>query len=192
MNSSGTLLALAASVCAAFLLGSCDDDGTDPAAAGSSSASTPASTAASTPASPPATSTTTADPGVFGPRGFDGIELGDSVAQVRAAGGRTMHGTCSFLVLPSYEVQPTHTDGYVSDDGGVQAIFAPPGVRTAEGIGIGSTEAEVVAAYPAIGPRRHGYRVLDVDEGVQYQFGFDEHHRVVELNTGFTPHPCFG
>ncbi|MBB5869834.1 hypothetical protein F4553_003213 [Allocatelliglobosispora scoriae] len=121
----------------------------DPAADPAPAASTPPS-AAST-ASPAKTST----PQVLGPDGYGALKLGMTPAQADATGlaapftgisdgcGRVSH------LIGSPTADGTAGSVYHSGKLGVAAIYAVPGVKTPEGVQLGTTFAELKKAYPS-------------------------------------------
>lgn len=92
---------------------------------------------------------------VFGPAGYQGLRLGQSEAQGVATGelgapdGSSGTG-CTTYQLRDWPGFPERIDGAViiSDTQGVVGIWAYPGVRTPQGIGLGSTVAEAKKAFP--------------------------------------------
>jgi len=89
----------------------------------------------------------------FGPDGYDGVELGTSAAQVRAAGSTVTDdgadAVCDGLRLRRDHLRAGEVSGFVSRRFGVALITAPNAAATTpEGIHDGSTRAEVRAAYP--------------------------------------------
>jgi hypothetical protein len=88
----------------------------------------------------------------FGPDGYGALRLGMSRADAAATGGATFsgppHGGCTGFSLRGFPVRKGLTDGYLSSVNGLEVIFARPGMRTPEGIGLGSSSEDVAAAYP--------------------------------------------
>lgn len=149
---------LAAAVLAAALLGACDT-GTAPAPATTGTSAAPAASAVpSTPA--PATSSAPATPAaklILGPTGYGALQLGMTPAQaaatklITAPAGRT-DGCWRYAHLNgSPATGQSDIDGrlFFSATLGLAAIYAYPGVKTPEGITVGSTIDEVLRAYPS-------------------------------------------
>ncbi|XVQ84992.1 hypothetical protein ACQP2K_40275 [Microbispora siamensis] len=111
-----------------------------------------AASAAATSAGAAANATTSAG-STFGPYGYGGVRLGMTLKQAEAT--RTIvkkldEGQCSGWDLKAH---PTGRDGvglYISKDLGVALIEAPKGVKTPEGIKVGSTMKQVKKAYPRL------------------------------------------
>lgn len=117
-----------------------------PASAGAGDAGTAAklSLPRTTSTSPPRAAT-----GTFGPTGYDGIELGMTLAEAKAAGLTVLHSTgtdgCRSGMLPDFGIPAV----IISPDRGVVMISAPDAsATTREGVHIGSTKEQVMAAYP--------------------------------------------
>lgn len=115
-----------------------------PAGAGDAGTAAKLSLPRTTSASPPRAAT-----GTFGPNGYDGIELQMTLAEAKAAGLTVLHATgadgCRSGMLPDFGIPAV----IVSGDRGVVMISAPDAsATTREGIHIGSTKEQVMAAYP--------------------------------------------
>ncbi|MBE3012683.1 hypothetical protein IL992_26325 [Microbispora sp. NEAU-D428] len=96
---------------------------------------------------------TTSAGGTFGPYGYGGVRLGMTLKQAEATRKivkKLDEGQCSGWDLKAH---PTGRDGvglYISKDLGVALIEAPKGVKTPEGIKVGSTLKQVKKAYPRL------------------------------------------
>ena len=132
--------------------------------------------------------------GGFGPDEVDGVRLGMSEAQVRAAGGLVPAGPdggCRTLLLPYQSPVSNRTDGWYSPNGGVVAISARPGMKTPEKVGLGSPRAVVEAAYPG-GSMRNGSWVVPLGQRAEYEIGLEEDGTVGELLLARPTQDCFG
>jgi hypothetical protein len=118
--------------------------GSATAEAGRGSALTPAETHASVSAPAPAR--------VLGPVGLGRLKLGMNRAQALASGVIARidpaNGACALIHLVGSPTTPNSGDGYLSRQYGIVSILPPAGVKTPEGIGVGSTIAAVKRAYP--------------------------------------------
>ncbi|WP_233507093.1 hypothetical protein [Spongiactinospora gelatinilytica] len=113
---------------------------------------------------------------VFGPTGFAGVKLGVS-AKAAKAGGKITYKQggapgCSGWDLKSY---PTGRDAvglYISKKRGVAVIFAPKGVKTKEGIGLGSTYKQIKKAYPKVKRAAGGFPYVTVPGNPKAYYSF--------------------
>ncbi|MEV0970638.1 hypothetical protein [Microtetraspora glauca] len=103
--------------------------------------------------------------GTLGPYGYGGVKLGMSAKQARATKKIVSKASWSPCTGWDLKAHPTGRDEvglYISKRRGVAMIFAPKGVMTPQGIGIGSTEAELKDAYPKLKQSASGYPVVTV------------------------------
>lgn len=133
---------------------------------------------------------------ILGHTGVGPLTIGDSAREARAAGA-TLQGrasdACRGVVLPGREEQQDSTDGYLERGRGVVAIFAREGMRTTEGVRLGSTLREAEAAYPRLTALSdNGYRYVMLPDHRAYQLGFDRSGTVDELLLLDTRQGCFG
>ena len=108
---------------------------------------------------------------VLGPVGYRKLRLGMSRAQVvRTHQARVAkRGTCSTLRLRAHP----KAGGYVSARHGLVAIFAAGPMHTPEGIRVGSTRAQVRAAYPHLRDGANGsYTRVPGNRRAEYLFEF--------------------
>jgi hypothetical protein len=139
-----------------------------------SSASTPGSAASDAPAAGL----------VLGPAGFGPLKLGMTSSQAQQTSivsglsdfpGLDSKSPCRGIYLKAVTDHNALTvDGYVSVKYGVVQISAPAGVHTPEGIGIGSTMADVKAAFPGLTTGQGGpVTQVPGNTAALYQFSFD-------------------
>ncbi len=133
-------------------------------------------------------------PPVFGPRGLGSIHLGMSAADVESSGAvlEDSHGQgcTTFTATPDGVAR---VFGFLAENQGVSVLLVDEqGVLTPAGVGIGTTEKRVRAAYPD---------VEDVPMGLiapvpgfpnrEYTFAFED-GRLVEMALRLTRQPCVG
>jgi hypothetical protein len=123
--------------------------------------------------------------GTLLPEGFDGVLLGMTLEEAKAAGAHVISadpGACTLITIPS-SPSTSGIRAWVSQERGVVGIFGKLGVSTMDGIGFGSTLAEVQTAYPGTDTSGE-YTVLSPVPGHddrQYATQYDEEDRVVSL-----------
>jgi len=134
--------------------------------------------------------------GTLGPEGFRGIELAMTQDEALAAGAETRAvdatGLCGAITIRGAG-SDTGLDAAVSDALGVAGIFAKPGIETPEGIGHGSTLAEVEAAYPGTDTSGE-YTVFSPVPGYddrRYATMYDDQDRVVDLVLELDNQDCY-
>ncbi|MFE9204039.1 hypothetical protein [Micromonospora sp. NPDC007230] len=140
------------------------NDGLAPVPADTPSVTVPASPSGEPAPSPSAGSSPTATPSnsvapsdrptlVLGPDGLGALKLGMSKKEAVATGMISNFGNLDQQAFPACPARAEVTgDGAVvlwSTRLGVATIEAPTGVKTAEGIGVGSSRASVRQAYPS-------------------------------------------
>ncbi len=129
---------------------------------------------------------------VLAPDGLGDLRLGMSLAEVEAAGATVEQGeSCSGFTAPGYRPREDAVDGFVSERDGLVAVFARPGVRTPEGIGLGSTAPQVAAAYPDARRADNGLTYVRVAPGVSYSLGIAD-STVVALALVVDEQDCIG
>jgi hypothetical protein len=131
----------------------------------------------------------------LGPTGLGDLELGMYTWEDPAASmldiARGGDGPCETFRVEALGPRDG-IDGFASENLGVMAIFARPGTTTPEGVGPGSTEAEVKAAHPGGEDLVPGYRVsVPGYPDRYYEFGFDG-GKVESLVLALNEQICFG
>jgi hypothetical protein len=128
--------------------------------------------------------------GSFGPDEVGGVRLGMTVAEVEAAAaGATFENLapheCASVSLPN------GANGVYSPTLDMVAIFAPPGMKTPERIGLGSSLAAVKAAYP---DARKGidYWTVPLAHDAEYELVINEDGTVHEMALTRPTQDCFG
>lgn len=166
---------------------------------GSVTPTTAPQTTASSPTQEP-----TEDPSVFGPVSVAGVSLGMTLDQLRTSGAATFpdgEGDGQGCVWFGFANLPEEglEEGMGSYDGtvgpnGVELLAAREGMKTPEGIGLGSTKAEALAAYPMakFQPDYGNYRahVAGQPEDVAYYFSI-RGGKVRNLNISPDTPQCF-
>lgn len=161
--------ALVAAVSLGALTGCNSDDGdqtaSEPTADSSTTApSTPTSSAPPESPSSPQESSTPDSEGLTS-EGYGKLKLLMTPKQIKQTGEATVGEWqiggesmgCAPLDIKSQPAREGLDDGIVSPDQGLVEISVPEGLSTPEGIHIGSTEAEVKAAYPDAKPWLEGF-----------------------------------
>jgi hypothetical protein len=140
--------ALATTLAATVLAGCASTPSTGPV-------SQPSTAQAVTPTATPSSTPTPSAALVLGPDGYGSLVLGMSVADAETTGlmtpmGQQQTGCDSSTKLTGTPAGATDQQGvlFFSDNLGLAAIDAYPGIATPEGIAIGSTKQQVQAAYP--------------------------------------------
>ncbi len=114
--------------------------------------------------------------GKFGPFGYGGVKLGMTAKQAKATKKIVRKdipaSTCSGWDLKAH---PTGSDAvglYISKKLGVALISAPKGVKTPQGIGIGSTKKQLEKAYAKVETAESGYLVAAVPGNAKASYNF--------------------
>ncbi|MEV7009691.1 hypothetical protein [Streptosporangium sp. NPDC051022] len=113
--------------------------------------------------------------GVFGPFGYGGVKLGMSAKQARATKKITAKagwGPCTGWDLTASPTGRGEVGLFISKRRGVAVIFAPKGVKTPQGIGIGSTGTQLKKAYPDLKLSASGYPVVTAPGNPRASYSF--------------------
>ncbi|MBO3749826.1 hypothetical protein J5X84_27410 [Streptosporangiaceae bacterium NEAU-GS5] len=136
--------------------------------------------------------------GKFGPFGYGGLKLGLSAKKakatkkiVRVKGDAVDHKYCTGWTLKRHGKGPV--DLYISKKLGVAVIFAPKGVKTPQGIKIGSTLKQVKKAYPKLEthPGENPYADAPGNSKAYYYFNMYK-GKVYELSLVLRGQDCIG
>ena len=132
----------------------------------------------------------------LGPYGYGAVKLGMTVKQAEATGDVVKKmpggGGCSGWDLKTFPTPKDSVGIYISPRVGLAAIFAAKGMKTPEGIKIGSTAKQLKAAYPHIKKDFHGYYVIKIsgNKKAYYSFGVT-HGKVTESSIALNKQDCF-
>ena len=135
--------------------------------------------------------------GTIGPEGYGAIKLGMTwkeglaTGEVAVARGAGTEWCRSFRLLP--ETSTTEDDVVVSDRLGVAGIFFKGLMRTPEGIGLGSTATELLAAYPDADMAYNGSYTIPVPgyPDRQYYAAPEIDDRMAEMTLELIDQDCY-
>jgi hypothetical protein len=135
--------------------------------------------------------------GTVGPEGYGSITLGMTweeglaTGEVAVARGAGTESCRSFRFLP--ETSTTEDDLVVSDRLGVAGIFFKGLMRTPEGIGLGSTATELLAAHPDADMAYNGTYTIPVPgyPDRQYYAALERDDRVAEMTLELIEQDCY-
>ncbi|WP_433332282.1 hypothetical protein [Spirillospora sp. CA-294931] len=134
---------------------------------------------------------------VLGPSGLGKLRLGMSVEDAQGTGElgdkkATGGGACTGFGLRAYPTPGDSVSLYASQRDGIAVIFAPRGVKTPEGLKVGSPAAAVRRAYPKAERTPSGW-VANVPGGSRAQFLFTLNGKSVsEIGLASTRQDCVG
>lgn len=129
----------------------------------------------------------------FGPYGYRGVKLGMTAKQAKATGKikLKLRDGCSGWDYKAHPNPADHVSLYISPRRGVAVIFAPKGVRTPRGIGVGATLRQVKKVYPRVREEISGwYATVPGNRKAYYYFGVNERGKLEELGLGLKNQDC--
>ncbi|WP_433433373.1 hypothetical protein [Nonomuraea sp. CA-141351] len=132
----------------------------------------------------------------LGPYGYGKVRLGMSEKQAKATRQIVLKmpsedGLCSGWDLRAHPSGKNAVGLYISKKKGVAVISAPKGVKTPEGIGIGSTMKQIEKAYPNVRTPEDGYPSVRVPGNRKAYYAFLlEKGKVHDLLIGLNSQDC--
>jgi hypothetical protein len=131
----------------------------------------------------------------LGPYGYGAVKLGMSAKQAQKTGKivKKLGGEgCTGWDLKAHRTPKDRVGLFISKKLGVAAIFAFKGVRTPEGVGIGSTMKQLKRAYPHIETPAGGFPVAKVPGNRKAAYYFLlSHGKVYEMALTLKNQDCF-
>ncbi|UBU18171.1 hypothetical protein [Nonomuraea gerenzanensis] len=133
----------------------------------------------------------------LGPYGYGAVKLGMSATKARATGRivlkqRAGAGPCSGWNLKAHPAGKDRVGLYISKRVGVAVILAQKGMRTPQGIGLGSSARQVKKAYPKlrVSPAGISYVTVPGNPKAYYAFLYTKGNKVRELAFGLNRQDC--
>jgi hypothetical protein len=113
----------------------------------------------------------------LGPYGYGAVKLGMSATKAKATRQVVFKmsagaGSCSGWDLKAHPTGKDSVGLYISKKVGVAVIFARKGVRTPQGIGLGSTLKQVKKAYPKVKTSASGFPYVSVPGNPKAYYAF--------------------
>ncbi|MEV5409766.1 hypothetical protein AB0K60_13125 [Thermopolyspora sp. NPDC052614] len=132
----------------------------------------------------------------LGPYGYGAVKLGMTVKQAKATGALVKkvsgNGGCSGWDLKKFPTPKGSVGVYISPKFGLAAIFAAKGMKTPEGIRVGSTLKQLKAAYPRIKKDFHDFYTVKVPHNTKASYSFTvEKGKVTGYGIALNKQDCF-
>ncbi|TYB56539.1 hypothetical protein FXF51_42910 [Nonomuraea sp. PA05] len=145
----------------------------------------------------PALAATTAKKPALGPYGYGAVKLGMSATKAKATGKIVFRmgsgaSPCSGWNLKAHPAGKGRVGLYISKRVGVAVILAQKGMRTPQGIGLGSSAKQVRKAYPGlrVSPAGISYVAVPGNAKAYYAFLYTKGGKVRELAFGLDKQDC--
>jgi hypothetical protein len=132
----------------------------------------------------------------LGPYGYGSVKLGMSAKTAKATGKIVLKmkagsGSCSGWDLKSHPTGRDSVGLYISKKHGVAMIFAPKGVKTPQGIGVGSTKTQLKHAYSKLGTAASGFPYVSVPGNSKaYYYFLLSHGKIYEMGLALDKQDC--
>lgn len=133
----------------------------------------------------------------LGPYGYGNLKLGMSATKAKATGRIARKPVGDSAKCTGWDLKenpyPNYRVGmYISKKYGLAMIVAPTGLKTPQGIGIGSTRAQLKAAYPDLRRGPGGYPTAGVpgNKKARYLFYVSLKNKVAGMSLVLAKHDC--